>query len=243
MQRHRPSVGPGLPAADLSAPTAPAGWVTIPPPRSPVSAGALGHDPAAGWITLRAPLKAETDWTRVEERARETVYASEVEFAPGHWPKDAQPLRYVAVKFVGKQLDLEGKFPVKHLAVVSNRRDLSAEALLKWHWGKAGTIEHVHDVVKNELGGGSFPSGKFGANAAWFRFALLTYNVLSALKTFALPPPMETARPKRLRFALFSLAARITSHAGAVVLKIGRRAEAIAGLVASRLRLAKLAPA
>jgi len=186
---------------------------------------------------------AETDWTRVEERARETVYASEVEFAPGHWPKDAQPLRYVAVKFVGKQLDLEGKFPVKHLAVVSNRRDLSAEALLKWHWGKAGTIEHVHDVVKNELGGGSFPSGKFGANAAWFRFALLTYNVLSALKTFALPPPMETARPKRLRFALFSLAARITSHAGAVVLKIGRRAEAIAGLVASRLRLAKLAPA
>ena len=48
--------------------------------------------------------------------------------------------------------------------------------------GKAGTLEHVHDVVKNELGGGFFPSGRFGANAAWFRFALLTYNVLSAMK-------------------------------------------------------------
>jgi hypothetical protein len=114
-------------------------------------------------------------------------------------------------------------------------------ALLRWHWQKAGTIEHVHAVVKNELGGGSLPSGHFGANAAWFRFALLTYNVLSAMKQLALPPPMETARPKRMRFSLFTLAARITSHAGAIVMKLGRAANALADLVASRLRLAALA--
>jgi hypothetical protein len=118
-----------------------------------------------------------------------------------------------------------------------------APALLRWHWAKAGTIEHVHDVVKNELGGGTFPSGRFGANAAWFRFALLTYDILSALKTFALPPAMETARPKRMRFALFTLAARITSHAGAIVMKIGRRANALADFLASRSRLAQLSTA
>jgi hypothetical protein len=182
----------------------------------------------------------ESSWTRIEDRARETVFAAEVEFVSGTWPKHAQPLRYVAVKFVGTQLDLEGKVPVKHLAVVSNRRDLTCVQLLRWHWAKAGTIEHVHDVVKNELGGGTFPSGKFGANAAWFRFALLTYNILSALKLFALPPSMDTARPKRLRFALFTLAARITSHAGALVMKLGRRANAFADLVASRTRIASL---
>jgi hypothetical protein len=185
----------------------------------------------------------ESQWKRLEDRAHETVFAAEVEFVSGTWPKDAQPLRYVAVKFVGTQLDLEGKVPIRHLAVVTNRRDLSAAALLRWHWAKAGTIEHVHDVVKNELGGGTFPSGKFGANAAWFRFALLTYNILSALKLFALPPSMETARPKRLRFALFTLAARITSHAGALVMKLGRRANDFADFVASRFRLARLSPA
>jgi hypothetical protein len=185
----------------------------------------------------------ESGWTRIEERAHETVFAAEVEFVSGTWPKHAQPLRYVAVKFVGTQLDLEGKVSIKHLAVVSNRRDLTSAALLRWHWAKAGTIEHVHDIVKNELGGGTFPSGKFGANAAWFRFALLTYNVLSALKLFALPPAMDTARPKRLRFALFTLAARITSHAGTVVMKIGRRAAELADFVASRLRLARLSAA
>jgi len=152
----------------------------------------------------------ESAWSAMEERVHETVFAAEVEFTPGDWPKNGEPLRYVAVKFVGKQLDLAGNVSVKHLAVVSNRRDLEAEKLLRWHWEKAGTIEHVHDVVKNELGCGTFPSARLGANAAWFRFALLTYNVLSAMKQLALPPRMESARPKRMRFALFTLAARIT---------------------------------
>ena len=147
------------------------------------------------------------------------------------------------MKFVGLQVDLDGKFAIKHLAVVTNRHDLDAAKLLRWHWEKAGTIEHVHDVVKNELGGRNLPSGRFGANAAWFRFALLTYNVLSAMKQLVLPPPMETARPKRLRFALFTLAARITSHAGSIVMKIGRSAEKLADLMASHLRLAELSTA
>ena len=44
----------------------------------------------------------------------------------------------------------------------------------------AGTIEAVtwsHHVMKNELPAGTLPSRRFGANAAWFRFVALTYNV------------------------------------------------------------------
>ena len=37
----------------------------------------------------------------------------------------------------------------------------------------AGTIEAVHEVVKNELAGGVLPSMYFGANAAWLRVAVL----------------------------------------------------------------------
>ena len=68
----------------------------------------------------------------------------------------------------------------KFLAVVSNRTDISAQQLLRWHWQKAGTIEHIHDVTKNELGAAP-PSKYFGANAAWYRLSMLTYNVLSAM--------------------------------------------------------------
>jgi hypothetical protein len=91
----------------------------------------------------------------------------------------------------------------KFLAVVSNRRRLPAQQLLRWHWQKAGTIEHIHDVTKNELGAAA-PSKFFGANAAWYRLSLLTYNVLSAMKSLALPSKLSAARPKKLRFALFT---------------------------------------
>ena len=116
----------------------------------------------------------------------------------------------------------------------------TAIELVRWHWQKAGTIELVHDVTKNEIAAAVPPCGRFGANAAWYRLSLLTYNVLSAMKWLALPPSMETARPKRMRFSLFSIAGRILSHAGQLVLRIGRQAEALAGLIAARLRIAKV---
>jgi hypothetical protein len=43
---------------------------------------------------------------------------------------------------------------VRHFAVLSNRWELPAAALIAWHREKAGTIELVHDVIKIELGGG-----------------------------------------------------------------------------------------
>jgi hypothetical protein len=187
---------------------------------------------------------AEPEWQMVDERADETVCCAEVEFTPGHWSKDAEPLRYVAVRIKKRQgLLFSSGYDVKYLAVVSNRRELSAPELLRWHWQKAGTIEHVHDVTKNELGAGTPPCGRFGANAAWYRLALFTYNVLSAMKSLALPPEFGAARPKKLRFSLFTLAGRIVEHAGQLVLRIGAVAERLVQLIASRHRLVALLPA
>jgi hypothetical protein len=78
------------------------------------------------------------------------------------------------------------------------------------------------------------------ANAAWYRLSLLTYNVLSVMKSLALPAPLSAARPKRLRFALFSLAGRLITHAGQLVLRISAEAERLVGLVAARTRLVVL---
>jgi hypothetical protein len=43
---------------------------------------------------------------------------------------------------------------VRYHAVVSNRFDLEPAALIEWHRGKAGTIEHVRRVLKSELAAG-----------------------------------------------------------------------------------------
>ena len=48
----------------------------------------------------------------------------------------------------------------KHFAVVSNVWDWEARRLLEWHREKAGTIEAIHDVLKNELAAGVLPCSR-----------------------------------------------------------------------------------
>ena len=189
----------------------------------------------------------EESWQRLEERADELVMCADVEFAPGDWPKSAEPLRYVAIRFRKRQQSLEGRDEMKYLAIVSNRRERAAPELCRWHWEKAGTIEHIHDVTKNELAARVPPCSRFGANAAWYRLAMLTYNVLSAMNSLALPPRLGEARPKRMRFSLFAIAGRLTSHAGKLVLRVGAEIERLASLIEAHARLyalfARSAPA
>lgn len=180
-------------------------------------------------------------WHLFEDRSDEVVALTEVEFTPGNWPKKAVPLRYVALRFSGKQgrLFSDGK-DTKYLAVVSNRHDLAAAELIRWHWQKAGTIEHLHDVTKNELAARLPPSGHFGANAAWYRLNLLTYHVLTTLKRQALPQRLWDAEPKRLRYEVFSLPALVTEHARQLTAKLGAATLSSDELIAARSRLRDL---
>jgi hypothetical protein len=97
-------------------------------------------------------------------------------------------LRFVAIRIRKRQGELfaDGA-EAKHFAVVSNVWDWEVRRLLEWHREKAGTIEAIHDVLKNELAAGVLPCSRFGANAAWLRLAVLTHNVITALKRMALP--------------------------------------------------------
>lgn len=163
---------------------------------------------------------ASADWAALDTREREQVDIAEVEFTPGDWPRDAKPLRYIALRFTPRQQDMFESKGVSYHAVVSNRYELDPAEIVRWHRLKAGTIEHVHRVMKDELGAGVLPSACFGANAAWFRINALTFNVLSVLKRRALPERFRDARPKRLRYELFTLAGEITVHQSQVRMRV-----------------------
>jgi len=134
-------------------------------------------------------------------------------------------LRYVGIRIRRKQGDFfEGGVTTRHFAIVANIWDWPAARLIQWHREKAGTIEAVHDVLKNELAAGVLPCKYFGANAAWLRLAVITHNLLTAMKRLALPAELLRARPKRLRFLIFNTAGRVLHHARSLVLRLARSA-------------------
>jgi hypothetical protein len=174
----------------------------------------------------------EAAWSRYGDPHPEEIReCAEVPFVPSEKSekKDIQPLRYVSIRIRKKQGELfEDGSRVRHFAILSNRWELTPARLIEWHREKAGTVEMVHDVIKNELGGGVLPSKYFGANAAWLRLAAITHNVLTALKRLALPPELLTARPKRLRFLIFNTPGRLVHHARRLLLRLAALAEWIA---------------
>ena len=116
-------------------------------------------------------------------------------------PEGAGPFRYIAIRMRKRQGEVfaDGN-EEKYFAVASNQWEWDAVRLLEWQREKVGTIEALHDVLKNELAAGVMPCGRLGANAAWLRLAVMSHNVLTAMKRLALPEKWLRAQPKRLRF-------------------------------------------
>lgn len=171
------------------------------------------------------PPEAWKVW-KTEKRGIVREWA-EVAYVPSrrYEERAAQPYRYVAIRVCRQQGELfEDGAKVRHFAVVSNIWEMEGQALLEWQRGKAGTIEHIHHILDNELAAGVYPSAKHGANAAWLRLQVLTHNLLQLLKAVALPQEYATARPKRLRFAVFTQLGRVVRHAGQVLVRIASQA-------------------
>ncbi len=164
-------------------------------------------------------------WQPYSEDGEAIKECAQVDYFPKETAQNhyREPLRCIAIRIRKKQGELfAGGEAVKYFAVRTNLWDWKPKRLLEWHREKAGSIEAAHAVIKNELAGGVLPCARFGANAAWLRFAVLTFNMLTAMKRLALPAELLTARPKRLRFLIFQTPGKLVRHARQVVLRLTR---------------------
>jgi len=74
------------------------------------------------------------------------------------------------------------------------------------------------------------PSQHFAVNAAWFKLALMTYNLVSAMRGLCLDPQERTVRIKRFRLLVIQLAGRMNRNNCVMQLRLCASKEQIARL-------------
>jgi hypothetical protein len=152
---------------------------------------------------------------------------------PGLAPKPQQELPFPTMDLRDAQQRL---LPYKLHAVVTTLAGPAAD-IIWWARGRCGKSEEAHAVMKEDLAGGTLPSGRFGANAAWWAIMLLAHNLNVMMKRLVLGAGWVHRRLKAVRFHLIHLAARVVSHADTLVLKLASAAFALL----QRVRTATLA--
>lgn len=197
-------------------------------------------------------------WKRLQRRDGKGADPSghewaEVVYVPnwaGH-SKNGPAYRFVAIREPIRQFDLPGvaeeqqlPFPTMEFAggrhklfgVVTNR-DISGDDLIHWHRDRCGKSEEAHAVMKDDLAGGQLPSGKFGANAAWWAMMLIAFNLNVIMKKHALGGPWAERRMKAVRFGFIRLAGWVVDHARQLQIRVNAGHPALRWLARARRKI------
>ncbi len=225
---------------------APIGF-TISNDMTPEFRAAVRHVPEGEWQPLMHADGVVQEWAEV-------VYVPD-ELARS---KHAPDYRYLAIREQVDQgvlpgmtegqpslpfaTEVLGGISYRLSGIVTNRTEEGAE-LIHWHHQRCGKSEEAHAILKTDLAGGRFPSGKFGANAAWWAIVVLAYNLHAALRRLALPGKLTQKRMKALRFALIAVPGRVVERGRQLFVRLARGHPALGWLNEMRRKLRALAPA
>ena len=206
----------------------------------------------------------EEDWRGLKKRERsgELIETrrqwAEVCFVPdaiGHKKKGFE-YRYLAIRErmedqlmlpgmeeegVPFQTMRKGGVRYKVFGIVTNM-DWDAQELIEWHYKRCGRSEQAHSVMKEDLAGGTLPSGDFGENAAWWWIMVLAFNLNAAIKSLVLGGRWVSKRMKAIRFYLINIPARVMERSRQLSLRLSVGDPAYGWLVTIRAKIAGLRP-
>jgi len=207
-------------------------------PRFGVIEFAISADVTAEFKQAVAQLP-EAAWRPLDRMVDGERYATDQQWAEvGYVPnwaglsKKAPDYRFLAIREPLRELDLgdaeQLPFPTmsfgtigrhKLFAVVTNRT-LPGDALIRWQRERCGKSEEAHAIMKEDLAGGRLPSGRFGANAAWWAIMILAHNLNAMMKRLALGGEWMARRMKAMRFHLIALPGRVVRHARRLIVRL-----------------------
>jgi hypothetical protein len=202
----------------------------------------------------------ESDWHKIYKVVNGVVEETGQEWAELCYvpneisrSKKGPDYRYIGIRELVKQRELPGmeeecqkNLPFPNMKINGNRYKLSGlvtnmnwyvGCIIDWYRERCGNSEHVHGEMKEWFGGGQLPSGKFGANAAWWWIMVLALNLTSMLKCLALTKKWKRSRMKRIRYWLINVPGRVIFESKELIVRLTRGHPVFDILVAVRQRI------
>jgi len=120
----------------------------------------------------------------------------------------------------GASLRLWDHDGLRHQVTLTNDVNADPVELERHHRSHA----QVENRIKNlkDTGLSRLPFSAWTANLVWFEIVLLAAVLLAALQTFIDDPDLSVAEPRRLRYTLLAIAARIIHHASQIHVRLDR---------------------
>lgn len=181
---------------------------------------------------------------------------AEVPFVPSaiSHSKNGPEYRFIAMREKLQQRILPGMeshvdLPFQTILVKDERYKLfglvtnmewEGESLIHWYHKRCGDSEHLHSEMKHAFCGGRFPSGKFGANAAWWSFMVMAINLTAILKNVALNAEWKRKRMKGLSLFLIRVAGRVISKGRQLIIRLSKGHPVIQVLLEVRAKIMSL---
>jgi hypothetical protein len=195
---------------------------------------------------VRAAIAAATGWIPALDSDGEIRDGAEICEITGLVPAHAYP---AGTRFIVRR---ERPHPGAQLSLFDTIEGMRHQVMATDTPPGAGSIQYlearhraharVEDRIRTgkDTGFGRFPSRMFAINTAWLELALTGIDLLAWMQMLLLDGELAHAEPKKLRYRLLHVAARITRSARQTRLRIAEGWPWAADLVAAFTRLAAL---
>jgi hypothetical protein len=156
------------------------------------------------------------------------------------WPTGSRVIVRREIPHPGAQFSFTDHDGHRFTATLTDQPDTDIAYLEARHRGHA----RVEDRIRcgKDTGMAKLPFQDFAMNAVWLEISLIAQDLLAHTKALCLDAELAATEPKRIRYRLLHIAARLTFHARKAILRLDRDWPWATDLAAAFARLAALPP-
>jgi Transposase DDE domain group 1 len=134
------------------------------------------------------------------------------------WPAGARVIVRRERPHPGAQLSFTDHDGHRFQAILTDQPDSDIAVIERRHRQRAGVEDHIR--ADKDTGLRNLPFRDFEHNRVWLQLVLLAHDLIAWTQTLLLSGELARAEPKRLRYRLLHVAARLAFHARAARLRL-----------------------